>query len=101
MRATQDWSQHRWEQIGQHMLERVSVETHYTNRCRPLMMDLVDMLVQSGMVQQPEIEIIDSEGFKFFVCVNTCANSRSKLLLSKSSQTIPRPPENVRNNLNK
>lgn len=37
-----------------HMLHRMSVERHHSDRSRPLVMDLVDALIERRMVDEPE-----------------------------------------------
>jgi len=35
------------------MLQRVSIDGHHSNRCSPLMMSLVDVLVEERVVEKP------------------------------------------------
>ncbi len=47
-------SPHIWRVEGSHhMLHRMSVERHHSDRSRPLVMDLMDALIERGMVNEP------------------------------------------------
>ena len=48
----QQGTQGRWQQVGHHMLHRVGIDGHDANRSSPLVVALVDVLVDAGMVKQ-------------------------------------------------
>ena len=47
------WSEGDGYKVDQHKLHRVAVHRHYTSRSCPLVVDLVDVLVQQTIVEQP------------------------------------------------
>ena len=56
------WSSHNWQQVDQQVLERVAVNGTHPDRSRPLMVGLVNVLVKTGMVEEPVGERQNSEG---------------------------------------
>ena len=52
VRAHHHWSQPQWEDVGEDMFQRVRVHRCDARRGCPLVMDLVDMLVQPRVMQQ-------------------------------------------------
>ena len=53
MGAQQQRPNSRWDQVGQNVLHGVGVDGHYADRGGPLVMALVDPLVEARVVQQP------------------------------------------------
>ena len=53
MTACQHGAHHGGQEVGEYVLHGVSVDSYDTDRRSPLVVLLVDMLVQSRMVQQP------------------------------------------------
>ena len=63
---TQVWSHDEWahgyrEQVADDVFYRVGVQGHDADGRRPLMVHLVDVLVQSGVMQQPETPAASSQ----------------------------------------
>lgn len=47
------WTHHRRQHVGDHMLDRVSIERGDANGSCPLVMFLVDILVECWVVKEP------------------------------------------------
>ena len=54
VRASNDWSTQHRGQVHHIVLSRVAVDGDYTNRSCPLMVCLVNELVETRVVEQPE-----------------------------------------------
>ena len=54
VRTHDEWAQHGWQEVGHDMLYGVGVHGHQAERGRVLMVDLVDVFVQLGVVEQSE-----------------------------------------------
>ena len=51
-----DWPQGYWEVVGENLFHRVAVDGGYSSRCCPLMVRLVNVLVETRVVEKPEGE---------------------------------------------
>ncbi len=66
VRAHQQWSHKRRKHVTDNVLHRVSVHARYSNRCRPLMVLLVDVLIKAGVMEQPEMGQPEKSRVRFY-----------------------------------
>lgn len=48
-----DWPQGYWEIVGENLFHRVAVDGGYSSRCRPLMVCLVNVFVETRVMEEP------------------------------------------------
>ena len=58
MGTSDDRTQGNWQEVTGNVLHWVGIDRHNAGRGRPLMMYLVDMLIQPRVVKQPEKKYI-------------------------------------------
>ena len=57
MRTHEERPEPDWPQVGENMLNRVCIDGDYAGRGCPLMVDLVDVLVELGVMKEPAQQI--------------------------------------------
>ena len=56
VRPHDDWPQGYWEVVGENLFHGVTVDGGYSSRCCPFVVRLVDVFVETRVVEQPEGE---------------------------------------------
>ena len=59
MGAHEEWTKPHWPKVGQNVLDWVSVDGDDASRSSPLVVDLVDVLVELWMVEEPACKFIN------------------------------------------